>query len=184
MNTYNKILNFAGEHKKFSKKISLLIDLENKSVLDVGAGSGLFAQYLGEFTQNITLLEPSKSMLSKASKNFKKIDSSLQDFNTKNKFDFVVCIDSLHHLTNGYKGREEVSKGIHKMISLAKDKVIIIDPNIKTFKGKWIQIQENFILRQNSTFFEEEDYNLTLRKYQYKIQKWKSFFVVIIDVKK
>jgi 2-polyprenyl-3-methyl-5-hydroxy-6-metoxy-1,4-benzoquinol methylase len=183
MDTYNTILNFAGEHKKFADKISKIVKLENKKVLDVGAGSGLFAKHLQDSTQDITLLEPSKSMLKKASNDFKKIQATLQDYSTKNKYDVVVCIDSLHHLTNGYKGREEVSKGLHKMISLAKEKVIIIDPNIRTLKGKWIQIQENILFRQNSTFFEEEDYELALRKYKYKIQKWKSFFVVVIDVK-
>lgn len=182
MSLYNTVLNFAGEHKKFVKKISQLTDLKNKSVLDVGAGSGLFAQYLSEYTSKITLLDPSKSMLDKVDFKCKKLISSLQNFKTKNKYDIVFCIDSLHHLTNGYNGRTEIEKGIHKMISLSKEKVIIIDPNIHTLKGKWISIQENIFFRQNSTFYDGEDYTIALRKYKYKIEKWKSFYVVVIDV--
>ncbi len=188
MNSYNKVLDFAGEHKKYVEKISSLTELKNKTILDVGGGSGLVAHYLAEHNpKEITVLDPSQDMLDKIETNCTRVCSSFQDFISKKKYDIVVCIDSLHHLSEGFskqEGREEVKKGLKKILTLAKERVIIIDPNIYTLKGKWIDIQENYLLRINAEFLVEKDYNELLKDYSFNLEKWRHYYVVVVDLKK
>lgn len=188
MNSYNKVLDFAGEHKKFFEKISSLTKLKNKYILDVGGGSGLVAHYLAEHNpKEITVLDPSQDMLDKIETTCTRVCSSFQNFKSKKKYDIVICIDSLHHLSEGFSkqdGREEVKKGLNKILTLAKERVIIIDPNIYTLKGKWIDIQENHILRINAEFLVEKDYNEQLKDYSFNLEKWRHYYVVVVDLKK
>lgn len=89
----------------YKKRIQLLKDLDifkvNPSVLDVGCGTGLFAEvtrgyYVG-IDSNIRSINRAKSKRYKDEKIFRCVDlNTLQ--NEKTKFDVVLIVDVLHHL--------------------------------------------------------------------------------------
>ncbi|MFT4244565.1 MAG: class I SAM-dependent methyltransferase [Candidatus Woesearchaeota archaeon] len=185
LSKYNKVLDFAKTHKKVASKIIDLKNVNSKSLLDVGGGSGLLTHYLeGEF-ESITILEPSKEMTNNIdnSSNYKIINSSIQDWNSDLKYDTIVCFDSLHHFANGYKdGFEQVRSGILKMIKHAKKEVIIIEPRMNSFKGFSIKVQENWILRIGSYFMSVKEYEEILENFEYTIETFREFYIVIVKV--
>lgn len=185
MNTYNFILNLAGEHKKVADKINTILKIEkNNDILDVGGGSGLLAFHLSRFTNNVDILEPSKDMNLKNCFNFKIYQENINDFQIQNKFDFVLCFDSLHHFSNSYENKEEqITKGIKKMSKIAKKKVIIIEPNLDKFRTKYLRFIENVIFRQGSYFLRKEEFEDFLENYNYKIEIWRKYIIIEIDIK-
>lgn len=181
MKFYNKILDFAKEHKKVAAKISKTIKLKNKSILDVGGGSGLLEYYLKEYTKKITILEPSKKMTDCIEDDFKIINETFQKYNSKEKFDIVIIYDSLHHIPEDSKNkREEIRKAINKMIDLTKEKVIIIEPNTNTLRGKWIKFQENTLMKLGTYFPTIEEYKEFLEGRNYSIEIWSKYLVIKI----
>ena len=133
------------------------------ALIDIGGGSGLLTHYFNNL-KSITVLEPSKSMTKNIRDDTYIINSTIQDFNSKETFDIVLCFDSLHHFTESMKEsfherKMHIKKCIHKMITFSNKDIIIIEPNIKTFKGWEIKFQENFLFRMKCTFLLKEDYD-------------------------
>lgn len=182
MSFYNNILRFSGLHKKVASLINELVNLDNKSILDVGGGSGLLAEYISRFSSDITILEPSKKFLDKG-KDFNKICKKIQDVkNFDVKYDVVVCFDSLHHFSNGEKDDlKSIKKGIENMVNLSLKKLVIIEPNPFTFRGAWIRFIENGIFRIGSRFLEKEEFETLFPKNSI-LMKWSYFYVLVVDI--
>lgn len=180
---YNKILNLARTHKKIANKIIEISSLKrDDSIIDVGGGSGLLVNHLSKKFSEITVLEPSKSMTNNiADSNITIINSTIQEWNSKKKYDGVICFDSLHHFANGYQnGYEQVMFGIYKMIDHAKKEVIIIEPRTSTLQGGWIRFEENALAGIGSFFLNRKDFEEILRGYNYTIENFKHFYVVTV----
>ncbi|MCH8520205.1 MAG: class I SAM-dependent methyltransferase [Nanoarchaeota archaeon] len=186
LDSFNKVLDFAKTHKKVASKIIEIKSVNSKSLLDVGGGSGVLVHYLEDKFEDITILEPSDEMTNHITNptNISIINSTIQDFSSELKYDTIVCFDSLHHFANGYEnGFEEVKKGLLKMIEHANNEVIIIEPRINSFKGFSIKVQENWILRIGSYFMSIKEYEQVLEGYNYSIEKFREFYVIIIKKK-
>lgn len=178
---YNTILNLNQTHKKIATKIKdITICEKNSSLIDIGGGTGLLAYHLDNYF-TITLLEPSVTMTKHIS-GFKTIHKTLQKYSPEN-FDSVVCFDTLHHLSNEYENKfEQIQKGISKMIEIAEKEVIIIEPNMNTLQGKWLQFVENTLLRIGSYFPQLHEYETILKGYTYRITYYKHFIIIHITL--
>ncbi|MFP4401804.1 MAG: methyltransferase domain-containing protein [Candidatus Nanoarchaeia archaeon] len=182
---YNRVLDFAKTHKKIAEQIKELKHVNSKSLLDVGGGSGLLTHYLEDEFEKIIIVEPSKSMTNHiTNSSVTIINSIIQNWKSKDKFDTVVCFDSLHHVANEYKdGFEEVKNAILKMIDNAENEVIIIEPRMNSLSGFWIKVQENWILKMGSYFMSKNEFRDVLEEYNYSIYEYKQFIIVHIKLK-
>lgn len=78
---------------------------ENDDILEIGCGSGLGAIFLGQHSANVTGLEVKKYELDMARKiNLRKNVTFLEidffEYNSSVKYDVVVAIDVIEHMTN------------------------------------------------------------------------------------
>lgn len=81
-------------------------ELGNK-VLDVGAGTGQVAGYLKESGFDVTCLDPSPEMVRRCrEKGLKTFQTTLQAFETDEKFGMVIAILSLIHIPKHEFGRQ------------------------------------------------------------------------------
>ncbi len=74
-----------------------LKNLENKKILDIGAGSGFLGDFLSGTASNITAMDPDKVMVNaaKSKANFVLGNAEQMPFQ-QNTFDAAFCIDSIH----------------------------------------------------------------------------------------
>jgi 2-polyprenyl-3-methyl-5-hydroxy-6-metoxy-1,4-benzoquinol methylase len=103
-------------------------DFINKKVLDIGAASGRFDKKIAGFAKFITILDPSKEMIIQAKKNldsFKNINfvnQPLEEFNNKEKFDFILVAEVIHHLID-----KNIIKKLGEFLN-NKGRIIVIEP--------------------------------------------------------
>lgn len=179
MNTYNRVLDAAKEHRKVADKISTLINLRNKGMADIGGGSGLLAHHLKGHSSHITIIEPSEKMTSYSEDEFTIINSSIQDLKTNKKFDVVLCFDSLHHFPSKVKDKkEEIKRCLDKMIGIAKEDIILIEPNPFTLKGFYLKVQENYLLFQGCYYPCKKEFEELLNDHKFTIELWRSYLIV------
>lgn len=188
MHIYNKILDLSKMHKKIADKI-IKISKSKKSLADIGGGSGLLAYYLTSKFKNVTVIEPSIEMTNYIQDDkIKIINKSIQDLikqKKKEKYETVLCFDSLHHFSSGIESdnlRSEIEKAIDELIKRAEKEVIIIEPSMRSLSGQWIKFEENYLLRLGCYFLYEEGFEEILEKYDYKLnyEYFNSFLIVHI----
>lgn len=132
-----------------------LSKIENPTILDIGAGTGLFSAFLLKKypKSNVTLIDLSENMLEKAKDRFKGLsnlnfivgDYLKHDFNKQ--FDIIISALSIHHLSD-----QEKLQLFKKCFSLLKTGGIFINadqalgetPFLDSFyKEKWKNSIEN-----------------------------------------
>lgn len=110
-------LYFDEQIKKIRFLLSKFDIPEYAEILDVGAGPGILETVM---TKNrITAIEPSDMadiISQRRLSNVSIIRKKIEDFNTKNKFDFVFCVTVLQDINE-----VEREKVIEKMFSLTKE---------------------------------------------------------------
>jgi len=84
----------------FDKK---LLSKQSKAI-DLGTSAGSFTQVIANyFDETVTGLDAESSMIAKATENYpyiKFFNSKIEDFNTSDKFDFVMCLEVIEHCSN------------------------------------------------------------------------------------
>lgn len=168
LDLYNLILNLNQTHKAIANKI-VEKSYYKTSLLDVGGGSGLLAHHLEKDFENITILEPSKKMR-KHIFNHKIIPHKIEQLTTINQ-DTVVLFDTLHHLENP-------KQQLRRLLKLNPKELIIIEPNVETLQGRWIQFLENTIFHLNTHFFKKEDFQNIFKNAE--IEEFKSFIIIYV----
>ncbi len=168
LDLYNIVLNINQTHKAIAKKIIAKSHYKT-SLLDIGGGSGLLAHHLEKDFKEITILEPSKKMR-KHIFNHKIIPHKIEKITSINQ-DTVVLFDTLHHLENP-------KQQLRRLIKLKPRELIIIEPNVKTLQGKWIQFLENTIFHLNTVFLKKEDFQNILKNAE--IEEYKSFLIIYV----
>lgn len=163
---YNPIRKyFSGDYKEQIQLIEEFSGLNKKSkLLDVGGGTGIIAQAFSDKVKEITIIDPSQKMLSKASSiKIKKMVGIVQKmpFND-NSFDIVYCVDSFHHFTNGYDKKEWpkiIKKSIKELLRVLKKKgiLLIIEYDPDTNFGKMIEFFENKLMKLGSCFYNSNE---------------------------
>jgi ubiquinone/menaquinone biosynthesis C-methylase UbiE len=116
MADYNKIgINYnktrKADLKIFDKIFELLDSPKNKMILDVGAGTGNYANLLADKSNSLMALEPSLEMINQASAHsyVKWINGYVENIDFDNNyFDCTICILSIHHFRDLTKGINEI----------------------------------------------------------------------------
>lgn len=101
----------------------LHVNTSTPKILDLGAGTGIFSQFvLEKYPQaEITLLDFSEQMLSVARERFKDIENvsfqvaDMMTFKPQQKYDAVISSLAIHHLTD--EDKQKLFKKIHSMLN-------------------------------------------------------------------
>jgi ubiquinone/menaquinone biosynthesis C-methylase UbiE len=101
--------------------ITSTINLNNKEVLEVGAGNGYISSHL-ENRCNLTALDNSQEQLDRNPVKKKVVGSAYELPFADRTFDVVICSNLLHHL-------DEPQKALEEMKRVAKEYVVISEPN-------------------------------------------------------
>lgn len=144
-------------------------DQEPLNVLDVGGGTGNHVKSIFESKENVDyhLLDKSTSMIDVAEypKFIVKGDALNLPYQDET-FDYVFCIDAIHHFKDRYKALKEM-----KRVVKYRGQIIIVDLDPNSMITKFISLAEK-ALGEPGLFFEihelrelfKEDYEIRLKK--------------------
>ena len=101
---------------ELSKVLSYKEEINHKKLLDLGAGSGLYAKYLADAGLNVTCIDLSESMVNLCKK--KELEAYVMDFYNldfkENQFDIVWSLNTLLHVPN--QELDLVLEGIRRVL--------------------------------------------------------------------
>ena len=149
--------------KEFAKaKVNWIIkniDLEQKKVLEVGAGNGYISNHLRKFC-DLTALDISKEQLDLNPAPKKIVDSVYDLPFGDNEFFCVVCSNLLHHLENPERAVSEIAR-------VADKYVVLSEPNNRS-PAIWVQslIQRH---ERNSIYYSKKLLTELVSKYNLKV---------------
>jgi 2-polyprenyl-3-methyl-5-hydroxy-6-metoxy-1,4-benzoquinol methylase len=135
---YNTVLN-----NKINRKINectyrtlkrYLDEFDSGNVLEIGCADGRVTQHLITHNINLTCVDGSEKLLQLTKEKFPSItavNSMLEDWETEQKFDFIICSFVLEHVDN-------VGKFLGKIKSLCHEKtqIFVAVPNAWSFHRK------------------------------------------------
>ena len=109
--TYNQTR--KGDPRIFQELFNLLNQPTNKTILDVGAGTGNYANLLANKGNKIVALEPSIKMINQSQDNdriewLRGVAENIEIEN--NFFDSAICILSTHHFKDWKKSFKEINR--------------------------------------------------------------------------
>ncbi|MBU5688573.1 MAG: class I SAM-dependent methyltransferase [Candidatus Aenigmarchaeota archaeon] len=109
--------------KKYRKKI------KNKLILDVGCGYGIFSKNISYFAKSVDAIDIDNKILKNSikRKNINYFNIDINEYNTKNKYDFITCFHVIEHI-------KDDKFAFKKMVSLTKDNgyIFISTPHKKS----------------------------------------------------
>ncbi len=122
-----------------------------QKMIEIGAGTGKFAEFFTHLAQEVWLLDPSPRMLIRAKRRNPQFKIKLGVAEhlpfPNNFFDLVLVSDSLHHWDDHNKGIAEIKRCLKPGGTL-----VIVEINPKTRPGRFITSMEKTLLMK-STFF-------------------------------
>lgn len=140
----------------YSIPISILdIKTETPTVLDIGAGTGLFSSFVKEKYPNarITLIDLSEKMMEISKERFSNykdvhyVVSDYTEYEFEEKFDLVISSLSIHHLSDEEKSnlyKKAFSLLTHDGIFINADQVLGSTPYLESlYKDDWKNKIEN-----------------------------------------
>ncbi|MFW5945984.1 MAG: class I SAM-dependent methyltransferase [Candidatus Natronoplasma sp.] len=155
---------------------------ENDKVLDVGGGTGKLIDTVLRENPNVKgyVLDRSRSMLRKAPSKEEVIlgDSAMLPF-CSNCFDFVFCVDALHHF-------EDKNKSLAEMIRVSKmdGEIIILELDPNNYMTKFVEFGER-ILGEPSKFYEDKCLKRVFLKKGFRVRIEKiNFFQYLLQAKR
>ncbi len=166
-------------------KRDILNDLQmndNDKVLDVGGGTGKLIETMLEENPRVNgyVLDKSNNMLKRAPSEVNVIvgDSSILPFES-DCFDFIFCIDALHHFENQKKGVMEMIR-----VSKTDGEIIILELDPDNYMTKFVEYGEK-VLGEPSNFYEKKRMKDIFRKKGFRVGIKKiNFFQYIIRAKR
>ena len=160
-------------------------DTINKKVIDLGCGpAGIFMVFNHAQIEALDpLLENYESNLPHFKKHFypavKFHSSSIEEFNSENKFDYVFCLNAINHVTH-------FQKSLDKVIAMTSDTLIIsIDAHNKPFFKKLFRLlpldilhPHQYDLKEYQTMINERGCTI-LQTHLYKKQSIFNYYVIV-----
>lgn len=155
---------------------------KNDKILDVGGGSGKLIETVSKEKPEVKgyIIDKSKGMLKRASSEEEVIvgDSATLPFRSS-CFDFIFCVDALHHF-------EKKGKSLNEMIRVSKTdgEIIILELDPNNYMTKFIEYVEK-ILGEPSELYEEEILKKIFQKNAFRVSIEKiNFFQYILRAKR
>jgi len=130
-NKINRKIN-EGTYRTLKTYLDNLED--GASVLEIGCADGRVTQYLVKHNINLTCVDGSKLLLEKTKEKFPQINavcSMLEDWETNEKFDFIICSFVLEHVDN-----PPIFLGKIKNLCHEKTQIFVAVPNAWSFHRK------------------------------------------------
>jgi polysaccharide deacetylase family protein (PEP-CTERM system associated) len=116
--------------RRFQATVDILGDIDGRTVLDAGCGSGIYSRYFAKKGAKLTGIDFSKSMIALARRNAEKegckVDFRIDDllkYETQDRFDFSLLIGVFD-----YVKKDEIDSYFEKVIPLTKEKIIVTFP--------------------------------------------------------
>ncbi len=176
---------WEGRGKNFLKIFKRLgkFGIPGKSLLDIGAASGIFVKLANEKGYESQGIEPSSALVKEAKEKFgiDIFEGTIEDFQLKKKFSVITMLDLIEHVTNPSEFVGKVSGFIEKGGIL-----ILVTPDIdsipaKIFRNKWWHYRTAHV-----NFFNKKSLEYLLEKYGFKIEKkyryaWNFSFYYILS---
>ncbi len=129
--------------------------IKNKNVLEVGCGYGSFTYLMSLYSSSVDAIDIDKKIISSAkfSENVNYYNISIEEYETKKKYDTIVCLQVIEHIKNDIFA-------IEKMKKLLKDNgyIIISTPSsdeLKKYKFPIVKILKKIISNKNNKFIGE-----------------------------
>ncbi len=131
----------GGRAKNFYSILKSLdkVNKSDKSVLDIGAASGIFLYIAKKYGYDITGIEPSEYLVKEAKEKFdiSIYKGTIENFKSDKKYSVITLLDIIEHLVDADKFIKQIDKFI-------KDEgiLVIVTPDVnsitaKIFKKKW-----------------------------------------------
>jgi 2-polyprenyl-3-methyl-5-hydroxy-6-metoxy-1,4-benzoquinol methylase len=76
------------------------LPVKNKTLLDVGAGSGVFAGVASENNWQVTALDPALTLSENSTRNFRYIKGSIEELSPVEKYDVITLWDVIEHVSD------------------------------------------------------------------------------------
>ncbi|VVB59211.1 Ubiquinone/menaquinone biosynthesis C-methyltransferase UbiE [uncultured archaeon] len=191
---YNPLMKLSGKPREYYRKIkSISNPKKSDSVLDVGGGTGLVAEYFVHDVKRVVVLDPSRKMLEKIkSDKIERVHGFAQNIEfAADTFDIVYCVDAMHHFTNSYKKedwKKTIAQCIKEMLRVLKKggTLVIIEFDTEKPVGRFIEFFENKIMRWGSCFWTREEFRELFKKYSVdvRISDLGSYTYVVKIIKK
>lgn len=146
----------------------LKISLKEKTVLDAGAGIGVYTEFYLKRGARVTAVDISDRALQIIKKKYPNVETihrSLSDINNiSNKFNIVHCFDVLYHITN----EEDWEKTIDNFGKLSKKYIIIHNINNYWFKKfNFLFERKHIKVKNRNSVIEDKLGKLGFRKVGY-----------------
>ncbi len=124
-------------HSKYEILMSWLGSIEGEKVLVIGSGSGEFVAWLAKARADVTAIDISQECIDFTRQTAKKFQvdiktmvSSIEDFNSDEKFDIIVATDVIEHVEDDYNA----CKKIHSMLA-SDGRIVITVPALQFLFG-------------------------------------------------
>ena len=141
---------------------------KNKTLLDVGAGSGVLLEVSKKFGLISRGIEPSKSLQKLANdNNLDVILGILPSKHLQDKFDFVSLVDVIEHVNNP----ENLLKEINKVLKL-HGKLFLVTPDVDSFFSKLLKFKWWHFRVAHIGYFNQKTLNILITKCGYEVIKY------------
>lgn len=119
-----------GLVRRFQATVDILGNVENRTILDIGCGSGIYSVYFAKKGAEVTGIDFSSNMVSFAKRNAEKENckikfstNDLLKYETQERFDYSLLIGVFD-----YVKKDEIQKYFEKAIVLTRQKIVATFP--------------------------------------------------------
>lgn len=156
------------QSEKILSQLEVRNIFKNKTLLDVGSGSGVLMQASQKFGLISKGIEPSKSLQKLAvKKNLDVILGTLPSKRLNEKFDFVTLIDVIEHVNDP----ESLLKEINTVLKL-NGKLFLVTPDVNSFFSKFLKFKWWHFRVAHVGYFNQKTLNILIEKCGYEIIKY------------
>jgi 2-polyprenyl-3-methyl-5-hydroxy-6-metoxy-1,4-benzoquinol methylase len=181
---FDKVYQFV-KNIALQKKLNLIesFHFQQKTILDVGAGTGDFLKFCKENKWKVTGVEPSEKSRNIASKKDVLLHEKLENIYNK-EFDVI----SLWHVLEHVKDLESYIKTLHKLLT-KEGKLIIAVPNFKSYDAKYYkEFWAAFDVPRHLWHFSQKGIETIFSQFGFKLEKtvpmkFDSYYVSLLSEK-
>lgn len=156
------------QSEKILSQLEVRNIFKNKTLLDVGSGSGALMQASQKFGLISKGIEPSKSLQKLAvKKNLDVILGTLPSKRLNEKFDFVTLIDVIEHVNDP----ESLLKEINTVLKL-NGKLFLVTPDVNSFFSKFLKFKWWHFRVAHVGYFNQKTLSILIKKCGYEIIKY------------
>ena len=156
------------QSEKILSQLKVKNIFKNKTLLDVGSGSGVLLEVSQKFGLISKGVEPSKSLQKLAvEKNLDVILGTLPSKQLSEKFDYVSLVDVIEHVNEP----ESLLKEINKVLKL-NGKLFLVTPDVNSFFSKLLKFKWWHFRVAHIGYFNQKTLSILIKRCGYEIIKF------------